>query len=59
LLAERPPQWADKVDRHLATMSWDRTWQEMHRLMAGVLAAKVPAGRTAVRPLAEAGAAHV
>ena len=59
LLAARPAHWAETVDRHLATMSWDRTWQEMHRLMEGVLAAKVPAGRAAVRPLAEAGAAHV
>jgi len=59
LIGGRPPAWQERVDRHLASMSWDRTWQEMHRLMTGVLAVKAPAARNVVRPLVEAGAAHV
>ncbi len=59
LMAEPPGPWAERVERQLATMSWDRTWRQMHRLMSGVLAAKVAAGRTAARPMAPAETAHV
>jgi glycosyltransferase involved in cell wall biosynthesis len=26
-------QWREAVDRHLSTLSWDRTWHEMHELI--------------------------
>lgn len=29
-LDERPAGWLEAVDRHLARMSWDRTWRQMH-----------------------------
>jgi UDP-galactopyranose mutase len=29
-LDERPRGWLEAVDRHLARMSWDRTWRQMH-----------------------------
>ena len=29
-LAEPAEGWLDAVDRHLAKMSWDRTWRQMH-----------------------------
>jgi glycosyltransferase involved in cell wall biosynthesis len=29
--------WLHKVDRHLASGSWDKTWAGMHRLMTGVM----------------------
>ena len=29
-LDARPAGWLDAVDRHLAKMSWDRTWRQMH-----------------------------
>lgn len=29
-LVEPPRGWLDVVDRHLAKMSWDRTWRQMH-----------------------------
>lgn len=35
LLARPRAAWLAKVDRHLATMSWDRTWAAMARLLAG------------------------
>jgi glycosyltransferase involved in cell wall biosynthesis len=37
-LMERPREpWLQKVDRFLATGSWDKTWGAMHALMAGVM----------------------
>ena len=34
----RPKEpWLNKVDRHLAAGSWDKTWASMQRLMVGVL----------------------
>ncbi len=36
---ERPREaWLQKVDRHLASGSWDKTWSAMHRLMTDALA---------------------
>lgn len=32
-LGERPSGWLEAVDRHLAKMSWDRTWRQMHSLV--------------------------
>ena len=29
-LGDRPIGWLEAVDRHLARMSWDRTWRQMH-----------------------------
>jgi hypothetical protein len=40
LLAGQPPEWAARVDKHLATTSWDRTWQAMYRLIREVLLEK-------------------
>ena len=38
--------WLAKVDRHLATGSWDKTWSAMERLMAdGMGASLVPRGQ--------------
>jgi glycosyltransferase involved in cell wall biosynthesis len=40
MLLQRPrTQWLEKVDRHLSTMSWDKTWERMCSLMQ---AAPVP-----------------
>ena len=61
LKARREP-WLEKVDRRLSTMSWDRTWSEMVRLIDAVGAAKARFERrgTAPRTVAKAeGAAHV
>ncbi len=54
-----PAEWRERVERHLATMSWDRTWRDMQRLMAGVVSGRVAAGRSTVRPAVSAGSAHV
>jgi glycosyltransferase involved in cell wall biosynthesis len=38
LLMQRPrAPWLRRVDRHLATGSWDKTWAAMHRLMIEAL----------------------
>ncbi|HWT31500.1 MAG TPA: glycosyltransferase [Propylenella sp.] len=53
LLARPKAAWLEQVDRQLASLSWDRTWNEMHALMRRKLdvsaatqrqAAKVRAG---------------
>jgi hypothetical protein len=37
-LLERPKEaWLQRVDRHLAAGSWDKTWAGMNRLMAEIL----------------------
>ena len=33
LLAQPKEQWLDRVERHLAGRSWDRTWETMHALV--------------------------
>jgi hypothetical protein len=33
LLARPKEAWLQKVDRHLASGSWDKTWASMHKLM--------------------------
>jgi glycosyltransferase involved in cell wall biosynthesis len=43
LLSRPKDAWLHKVDRHLASGSWDKTWSAMHRLMAGAI------GQTAAR----------
>jgi glycosyltransferase involved in cell wall biosynthesis len=58
-MSGRPDGWQERVDRHLSTMSWDRTWRDMQRLVSGVIATKAAAGRAVARPLADAGSAHV
>ena len=58
-MSDRPDGWQERVDRHLSTMSWDRTWRDMQRLVSGVIATKAAAGRAVARPLADAGSAHV
>lgn len=40
VLKRRAEPWLEKVDRRLSTMSWDRTWSEMLRLIDAVGAAK-------------------
>ena len=32
-LAARPGDWLDQIDREIAGLSWDRTWERMRRLM--------------------------
>lgn len=44
LRAARGP-WLRQVDRHLARLSWDRTWAEMRALMASQRAAAPGSGR--------------
>jgi len=34
LLSGPKPDWLSRVDRHLALLSWDKTWRGMSRLMA-------------------------
>jgi len=37
-LLKRPKEaWLQRVDRHLAAGSWDKTWAAMHRLMASAM----------------------
>ena len=50
LLLRRPKgAWLERVDRHLAGMSWDRTWAEMHRAMrSGVPAETAIAAEVAI-----------
>ena len=38
MLLHRPREpWLQRVDRHLAAGSWDRTWASMHKLMLDAL----------------------
>jgi glycosyltransferase involved in cell wall biosynthesis len=48
LLARPKDLWLQKVDRHLAAGSWDKTWAAMHKLMMDAL------GGTIERPAAAA-----
>jgi UDP-galactopyranose mutase len=34
------PEWLTKVDEHLKTMSWNKTWDAMNSLIAGVSASR-------------------
>ncbi|WP_246179755.1 glycosyltransferase [Microvirga thermotolerans] len=43
LRREKGP-WLNKVDRHLSSGSWDKTWASMHKLMQGAMG-DVPADR--------------
>jgi len=40
-LTGRSREWHEAVDRFLAQMSWDRTWDEMSRLIDGVASVRV------------------
>jgi glycosyltransferase involved in cell wall biosynthesis len=40
LLARPKEPWLQKVDRHLASGSWGKTWASMHRLMTDVFVAE-------------------
>ena len=46
LLARAKEPWLQKVDRHLAAGSWDKTWAAMHRLMLSALDQPATVGRT-------------
>jgi glycosyltransferase involved in cell wall biosynthesis len=46
LLARAKEPWLQKVDRHLAAGSWDKTWAAMHRLMVSALDQPATVGRT-------------
>ncbi len=35
-LAARPGDWLDQIDRELAELSWDRTWERMRALILGL-----------------------
>jgi glycosyltransferase involved in cell wall biosynthesis len=45
LLARPKDAWLHKVDRHLASGSWDKTWTAMHRMMTNAM--DRPAARVA------------
>ncbi|NIX75185.1 glycosyltransferase [Microvirga terricola] len=45
ILSRPKDAWLAKVDRHLASGSWDRTWAAMHRLMRDV-GGEMVAGRS-------------
>jgi glycosyltransferase involved in cell wall biosynthesis len=53
--------WLAEVDRHLATMSWDKTWADMHHLITAAAESKRrPTSVTIpLRPEVVEGAAHV
>lgn len=57
LLACPDPDWLQRVDRHLADLSWDRTWDAMHALMRAKLASGQRPAQMAAAPTPEA--AHV
>jgi glycosyltransferase involved in cell wall biosynthesis len=40
LLARPKEPWLQRVDRHLASGSWDKTWTSMHKLMTDVFVAE-------------------
>lgn len=42
-LAPPQPDWLERVDRLLSTMSWDRTWAEMSSLIDSLVQARVGA----------------
>jgi glycosyltransferase involved in cell wall biosynthesis len=54
VLACRRDSWLIEVDRHLASMSWDKTWAAMHSLIIAAGTAKAarsrPTHRRASRP---------
>lgn len=62
-LRRRPrAAWLAAVDRHLAGMSWDRTWADMQHLMLGVGQAtqpKVETARSTARQVMVGEEAHV
>jgi hypothetical protein len=43
LLTQPKAAWLQRVDRHLAAGSWDKTWAGMHRLMTSALDQPAPA----------------
>ncbi len=50
LLARDAPSWRVKVDRHLATGSWDKTFEAMRRLMANALGDPTGIGQSSGSP---------
>jgi glycosyltransferase involved in cell wall biosynthesis len=51
LMTRHRGSWLERVDRHLAGMSWDRTWGAMDTLVADVLARRDEGTETAARSL--------
>jgi glycosyltransferase involved in cell wall biosynthesis len=65
-LFERPKAtWLERVDRHLGTTSWDRTWAGMHHLIRTAMAAKLTTrdrretAKGSAAAIAVGGATHV
>jgi glycosyltransferase involved in cell wall biosynthesis len=65
-LMQRPREaWLQRVDRHLGTTSWDRTWAGMHHLIRSAMAEKLitrerrGSAVTAGAAAAAGGATHV
>jgi UDP-galactopyranose mutase len=50
-------QWLEKVDRYLATMSWDETWERMSQLIDEVVAKRTRAALLAKAEQARRGVA--
>ncbi len=44
-LNDRDPQWRERVDRYLSTLSWDRTWSDMRTLCEDALRKRARAAR--------------
>jgi UDP-galactopyranose mutase len=42
LLGPQPPDWCERVDHFLSTMSWDRTWSAMSSLIDNVVLRHTP-----------------
>ncbi|MHB2167753.1 glycosyltransferase [Alsobacter sp. R-9] len=61
LMAGPPAGWREAVERHLSTMSWDRTFDAMHALIRRVAADKARTDRPAVAvpPRVASEGAHV
>jgi glycosyltransferase involved in cell wall biosynthesis len=50
--------WLAKVDNHLATGSWDKTWSAMERLMGGTLGTRAAVEKSAAYPVYVSAAAE-
>ncbi len=51
LLARPKEAWLQKVDRHLAAGSWDKTWAAMHKLMTDAMDGDVADRATTILPV--------
>lgn len=54
LLTRPNSDWLDRVDRHIGQLSWDKTWDGMHKLMLEKLASSRGPARPALTGAGEA-----